>query len=84
MSGLGGQNQLCTKEDQRSRIFKAFPKPGRPVSYMKIKKSIESALIHWVIAEPKAFPELKAMPFVFAHIVPVCVMGQCEENEKLT
>lgn len=38
---------------------------------MRIKKDIEGSLVEWVIAEPQAFPELKAMPFVFARVLPV-------------
>jgi hypothetical protein len=70
-SGLGGQNQPRTKAGLRGSIIQAFPKPGNPFKFMKVKGKLEASLVPWVIAEPKAFPELKAMPFIFAHIAPV-------------
>ena len=71
VSGLGGANKTRTTSELQNTIANAFPKPGSHYSFMRIKKDIEAALVPWVIAEPSAFPELKAMPFVFAHIVPV-------------
>ncbi|KAL1793423.1 hypothetical protein ACET3X_008405 [Alternaria dauci] len=70
VSGLGGMNKTRTTSELQDTIAYAFPKPGHHYSFMRIKKDIETALIPWVIAEPSAFPELKAMPFVFAHTVP--------------
>ncbi|CAN9155239.1 unnamed protein product [Alternaria alternata] len=69
VSGLGGMNNTRTTSELENAIAHAFPKPGQHYGFMRIKKDIESALIPWVIAEPSAFPELKAMPFVFAHSV---------------
>jgi len=71
VSGLGGKNKTRTKSELHSAIANAFPEPGHRYTYMKIKKNIEASLVPWVIAEPSAFPELKAMPFVFAHMLPV-------------
>jgi len=71
VSGLGGKNKTGTKFELQSAIANAFPKPGHRYTYMKVKKNIEASLVPWVIAEPSAFPELKAMPFVFAHMLPV-------------
>jgi hypothetical protein len=65
-------NKTRTTSELHIAIVNAFPRPGGHYSFMRIKKDIEAALIPWVIAEPSAFPELKAMPFVFAHTVPVC------------
>ncbi|CAN9419681.1 unnamed protein product [Alternaria alternata] len=70
VSGLGGMNKTRTTSELQNAIALAFPKPGQHYGFMRIKKDIETALIPWVIAEPSAFPELKAMPFVFAHSVP--------------
>jgi hypothetical protein len=64
-------NKTRTTFELHNTIVHAFPKPGYRYSFMRIKKDIEAALVSWVIAEPSAFPELKAMPFVFAHTVPV-------------
>ncbi|EUC32827.1 hypothetical protein COCCADRAFT_37263 [Bipolaris zeicola 26-R-13] len=69
-SGLGGQSKTRTKDELRSSIVQAFPKSGQFVNFMRIKKDIEGSLVEWVIAEPQAFPELKAMPFVFARVLP--------------
>ncbi|EUC44571.1 hypothetical protein COCMIDRAFT_37658 [Bipolaris oryzae ATCC 44560] len=69
-SGLGGQSKTRTKDELRSSIVLAFPKPGQFINFMRIKKDIEGSLVEQVIAEPQAFPELKSMPFVFAHILP--------------
>lgn len=74
VSGLGGKNKTRTKSELHSAIANAFPQPGYRYAFikiMKIKKNIEASLVPWVIAEPSAFPELKAMAFVFAHTVPV-------------
>ena len=71
VSGLGGMNKTRTTSELENAIAHAFPKPGQHYGFMRIKKDIESALIPWVIEEPSALPELKAMPFVFAHSVPV-------------
>ncbi|RYO45057.1 hypothetical protein AA0113_g10581 [Alternaria arborescens] len=70
VSSLGGMNKTRTTSELQNAIALAFPKPGEHYGFMRIKKDIETALIPWVIAEPSAFPELKAMPFVFAHSVP--------------
>ena len=50
---------------------------------MRRKKVIEASLVPWVIAEPSAFPELKAMPFVFAHTVPVIYLTICQQRQRL-
>jgi hypothetical protein len=70
-------NKTRTTSELQDAIVHAFPRLGRHYSFMRIKKDIEAALIPWVIAEPSAFPELKAMPFVFAHTVPVCPPEDC-------
>ncbi|KAG9196260.1 hypothetical protein G6011_01381 [Alternaria panax] len=70
VSGLGGMNKTRTTSELQDTIVHSFPQPGHHYSFMRIKKDVEAALVPWVIAEPSAFPELKAMPFVFAHTVP--------------
>jgi hypothetical protein len=75
VSGLGGMLKTRTISELHDTIVYAFPKPGSYFNFMRTKKRIEAALVPWVIAEPNAFPELKAMPFVFAHTVPVCSSG---------
>ncbi|KAL6156407.1 hypothetical protein ACJQWK_09832 [Exserohilum turcicum] len=73
VSGLGGANKTRTKSELQNSILHSFPIKGQSFSYMRIKKNIEMSLVPWVVAEPKAFPELKAMSFVFAHTMPVRV-----------
>ena len=77
VSGLGGMNKTRTRFELQNAIVHAFPKPGHHYSFMRIKKDIEAALVPWVIVEPSAFPELKAMPFVFAHTAPVRSPKSC-------
>ncbi|KNG49213.1 vanillyl alcohol oxidase [Stemphylium lycopersici] len=69
-SGLGGKNKTWAKSNLQNAIVHTFPKLVHYFSFMRIKKDIEASLVPWVIAEPSAFPDLKAMPFVFAHTVP--------------
>ena len=70
-TALKGNTKSTTKAGLQVAIVGVLQRHKTHTNTIKIKKSIESSLVHWVIAEPKAFPELKAMPFVFAHIVPV-------------
>ncbi|KAI4662149.1 uncharacterized protein J4E88_010939 [Alternaria novae-zelandiae] len=70
VSSFGGIGQFRTQDELREHIMRAFPAPGEPVRFLRIKKGIEGNLVPWVIAEPSAFPELKGMPFVFAHVLP--------------
>ncbi|KAE8871680.1 hypothetical protein PTNB73_03139 [Pyrenophora teres f. teres] len=64
-------NKVSTRVELRSAILWAFPRSGEPVHLIKIKKSIEGSLIPWVLAELRAFPELKTKPFVFTHMMPL-------------
>ncbi|KAI4613352.1 uncharacterized protein J4E87_009999 [Alternaria ethzedia] len=73
VGGFGGINKLRTQDELREHILSAFPAPGEPVRFLRIKKGIEGNLVPWVVAEPSAFPELKGMPFVFAHILPASI-----------
>jgi hypothetical protein len=75
VKGLDGATSTFTKDELRSAIFSKFPsRPERSFQFMQIKKEIETCLIPWVIAEPNAFPELKAMPFVFSNTDTVSVL----------
>ncbi|KAH6866496.1 hypothetical protein BKA58DRAFT_460211, partial [Alternaria rosae] len=67
--------QLIRIELEQAIIY-AFPKPGPPFSFIDTLKNIEKQLIPWVVAKPNAFPELRAMPFVFDYMlthIPVTV-----------
>jgi hypothetical protein len=63
VKGLGGANKTCTKSELKAA--------RRPFHFMRLRKDVETLLIPSVIAEVGASPELKAMPFIFAHTVPV-------------
>jgi hypothetical protein len=71
VKGLGGANKTCTKSELKFAITNTFANARRPYHFMRLRKDVETLLIPWVIAEVGAFPELKAMPFVFAHTIPV-------------
>jgi hypothetical protein len=71
VKGLGGANKTCTKSELKAAINNVFATARRPFHFMRLKKDVETLLIPWVIAEVGAFPELQAMPFLFAHTMPV-------------
>jgi hypothetical protein len=71
VKGLGGANKTCTKSELKAAINNVFATARRPFHFMRLRKDVKTLLIPWVIAEVGAFPELKAMPFIFAHTMPV-------------
>ncbi|KAI2482992.1 hypothetical protein Ptr902_05309 [Pyrenophora tritici-repentis] len=65
-----GKNHTRKKFELQSVITNTFCKPESGHTFMKLKRKIEQTLNPWVIAEPKEFPKLKAIPFVFANTLP--------------
>lgn len=74
--GLDGLARNRRQTELQHDIMGAFPKHEEPFSItpfsiLRMKSYIEGALVSWVIENINAFPEFKAMPFVFTHVQPV-------------
>ncbi|KAI4915434.1 uncharacterized protein J4E92_009388 [Alternaria infectoria] len=72
--GLAGASTTRTKSQVERTILESFPKSGEQFNFGKIKRDIELTLTHWVLAKPKAFPELRNESFLFAHPLPTLLI----------